>query len=115
MLEEKDNLIVRLTIQFALDIIAYCEILEQQRKFVVSRQLLKAGTSVGANVHEAQNAESRADFIHKMKVAAKEANESEYWLIICQLSPSYPDCEKLLADARTILKVLSKIIGSSKK
>ena len=57
---------------------------------------MKAGTSIGANVREAKNAESKADFIHKMKVAAKEAGESEYWLILCKLSKNYPKNEILL-------------------
>lgn len=69
---EKENVIVSKTIDFALEIISFCEILEKNRKFVIANQLLKSGTSIGANVHEAQNAESRADFIHKIKIAAKE-------------------------------------------
>jgi four helix bundle protein len=56
-------------------IIDFCEELERKRKFVIANQLLKAGTSIGANIHEAQNAESRADFIHKVKIAAKEVEE----------------------------------------
>jgi four helix bundle protein len=74
------NLIVDKTFDFAVKIIEYCELLESRKKFVISNQLLKSGTSIGANVSEAQNAESRADFIHKIKLAAKEANETNYWL-----------------------------------
>jgi four helix bundle protein len=55
-----------------------------KRKFIISNQLLKAGTSIGANIFEAQYAESRIDFIHKMKIAQKEANETLYWLILCE-------------------------------
>lgn len=68
---KKENIIVAKTIDFALAIIQYTELLEKERKFVIARQLLKSGTSIGANVHEAQNAESKADFIHKVKIAAK--------------------------------------------
>jgi four helix bundle protein len=75
---------------------------------------LKAGTSIGANVREAQNAESKIDFIHKMKVAAKEADEVEYWLPLCDKSDGFPDCKDLLADCSSIIRVLSKIIASSK-
>jgi four helix bundle protein len=114
-MEEKENLILNLTLDFALAIIAYCELLEHQKRFVVSNQLLKSGTSIGANVREAQSPESRADFIHKMKVAAKEANETEYWLILCQQSSNYPNCESLLQQLSSIQKVLSKIIGSSRR
>ena len=74
------NVIVDKTFDFAVKIIEYCELLESHKKFVISNQLLKSGTSIGANVSEAQNAESRADFIHKIKLAAKEANETNYWL-----------------------------------
>lgn len=108
------NLIVDLTFQFSLKIIAYSEILEELRKYVMLNQVLKAGTSIGANVREAQNAESKDDFIHKMKVAAKEADETEYWLELCQASKSYPNCEELLSDLQSIIRILSKIIGSSK-
>lgn len=75
------NEILELSIEFSLRIIAYTEILESNRKFVVAKQLMKSGTSIGANIFEAQSAESRADFIHKFKIADKEAKETEYWLI----------------------------------
>ncbi|WP_293052295.1 four helix bundle protein [Paludibacter sp.] len=82
MKNDKDNLIVNLSVEFALAIIEYCELFEENRKFVIANQLLKSGTSIGANVREAQNAESKVDFIHKLKIAAKEADETEYWLIL---------------------------------
>jgi four helix bundle protein len=110
----KDNLIVNLTFQFSLDIIKFIEVLEANRKFAVANQLIRSGTSIGANVREAQNAESRADFIHKIKIAAKEAEETEYWLELCNQSPSYPNCEDLLTQILSIKKVLTKIISSAK-
>jgi len=75
MRNDRGNVIVDKSFQFALKIVAYCEILEEHRKYVISRQLLKSEASIGANIREAQNAESKADFIHKLKVAAKEADE----------------------------------------
>lgn len=114
MQNNKPNIIVEKTIEFALLIVEYTELLESKRKFIVANQLLKSGTSIGANVREAQNAESKADFIHKMKIAAKEADETEYWLLLCQLSKSYPNCEDLQKKIGDILKILSKIISSSK-
>jgi four helix bundle protein len=108
------NLIVELSFSFALDVIQYAELLEPKRKFVVANQLLKAGTSIGANVREAQNAESKVDFIHKMKVAAKEADETEYWLLLCKASENYPETDELIEKLTSIIKVLSKIIASSK-
>jgi len=85
-----------------------------KKKYIIARQLLKSGTSIGANVREAQNAESKADFIHKLKISAKEADETEYWLTLCKLSKNYPFKEELLMDLNSIIKVLSKIISSSK-
>lgn len=108
------NLIIDLTFDFALKIVRYVEILEQDHKYVIARQLLKSGTSIGANVREAQNAESKSDFIHKLKIAAKEADETEYWLLICKNSPGYQNCDRILEDCQTVIRVLSKIIASSK-
>ena len=81
MQTSKPNIIVEKTLQFSLSIITYVELLESKRKYVIANQLLKSGTSAGANVREAQNAESKADFIHKLKIAAKETDETIYWLI----------------------------------
>lgn len=108
------NLIVELSFAFAIKVIKYVEELELNQKFVIARQLLKSGTSIGANVREAQNAESKADFIHKMKIAAKETDETEYWLLICKASEGYPCCNELLNDCKSLVKILSKIISSSK-
>lgn len=115
MRDDKKNIIVEKTLEFSLLIIDFAELLESQRKYVFARQILKSGTSIGANVREAQNAESKADFIHKIKIAAKEADETEYWLLLCQLSPHYPDCKELKEKAIEIIKILSKIISSSKQ
>ena len=112
---EKRNEILELSIQFALDIIEFTEILENKRKFVIANQLLKSGTSIGANVFESQSAESRVDLIHKLKIADKEAKESEYWLLLCEKSPSYPFNQELKVKLLSIQKLLSKIISTSKK
>ena len=114
MRNDRENIIVEKSFRFALKIVLYCESLEENKKFVISRQLLRSGTSIGANVREAQNAESKADFIHKVKIAAKEADETEYWILICRHSPSYPFDANLLTDIQELIKILSKIISSSK-
>ena len=108
------NPILKLTFDFSLMILDYCEKLEGIRKFVLANQLFKSGTSIGANCMEAQNAESRADFIHKMKIAAKEAEETQYWLRLCSYAKNFPDCEKLLEKLNEMHKVLGKIISTSK-
>ena len=111
---KRENQIVELSIEFSLKIIEFSELLEEQRKFVIARQILKSGTSIGANINEAQNAESRADFIHKLKISAKESNETEYWLKLCQKAKNYPNPEGLLEMLLSIQKLLSKIIYSTK-
>lgn len=113
---DSKNLILDLSRKFALEIIEYVELLEKNRKFVIATQLLKSGTSIGANIHEAQSAESKIDFMHKFKIADKEAQETEYWLMLCQLSEKYPSPPfVLLEDLKSIKNIVSKIIISSKK
>lgn len=114
-MEKDKNFILEATFKFAQKIILYCEILESKRKYVVARQLIKSGNSIGANVREAQHPETKADFIHKMKIALKEADETDYWLSLCQVLESYPYCNDLLQDLNPIIKVISKIIISAKK
>ncbi|SFT02658.1 four helix bundle protein [Sphingobacterium wenxiniae] len=113
-MKDADNLIVRLSFEFALDIIKYCEELELSRKYVLAKQLLKSGTSIGANIREAQNAESKADFIHKFKIAAKEIEETQYWLDLCLYAESYPDPIGLVEKIKSITNIVNKIIISSK-
>jgi four helix bundle protein len=110
----QNNLIVQLTFKFALDIMDYSEKLEGNRKYITANQLFKSGTSIGANIREAQNAESKSDFIHKMKIAAKEAEETDYWLQLCKSSNNYPDCDQLIEQMQSIIKILNKIISTSK-
>jgi four helix bundle protein len=110
----KENIIVKKTLEFSFAIIEYVELLEEKKKFIVAKQLLRSGTSVGANVYEAQAAESRPDFIHKFKLAAKEVEETKYWLFLCQHSKSYPECEPLMLLLRDIEKIIGRIIVSSK-
>ncbi|MEK6781335.1 MAG: four helix bundle protein [Bacteroidota bacterium] len=105
---------MKITFQYALDIMEFTEKLLEQKRFAFSDQVLRSGCSIGANVREAQGAESKAGFIHKMKVALKEAEESEYWLELCQFGRNYSKPEKLLIDIESFLKVLNKIISTSK-
>ncbi len=112
---KKDNIILEMTFEFALKIIEFSELSEKHKKFQLSNQIIKSGTSIGANVREAQNAESKADFIHKMKIAAIEADETEYWLLLCRHAENYPFDENLFEKLKNITMVLSKIIGTSKR
>jgi len=114
MRSDKENPIVDKSFQFAIEIVEFCDLLYEQKKFVIGQQLLKSGTSIGANIREAQNAESKADFIHKMKIAAKEADETEYWLLICKNVESYPTNLDLIEKVKELMRILSKIISTSK-
>jgi four helix bundle protein len=116
MRNDKKNLIVDLTFDFSIKIIEFSESIRALNKFEMSSQIFRSGTAVGANIREAQNAESKADFIHKFKIAAKEADEVEYWLRLCEESPFYPSPEKEIhEELKTIINIISKIISTSKK
>lgn len=110
-----NNPILKLSFDFSLAIIEYSEVLEALRRFNLSNQLFRSGTSIGANAMEAQNAESKADFIHKMKIAAKECEETQYWLLLCKHAENYPDCDMLINNLEAISRILTKILQSSKK
>lgn len=110
----KNNIIVKTSFEFALEIIKFAEELEERRKFVVANQLLKCDTSIGANIWEAQNAESKADFVHKMKISAKECEETKYWLLLCKHSDNYPNSSNLLNSIEVVQKILNKIITTAK-
>ncbi|SEP91742.1 four helix bundle protein [Flavobacterium urocaniciphilum] len=110
-----NNLILLKTFDFAKKVVQYTEKLEDQKRFVIANQLLKSGTSIGANIKEAQSAESKADFIHKVKIAMKEADETEFWLFLCNELENYPNSDELLNDIFEILRISNKIIASSKK
>ncbi len=109
------NPVVKLAFEFSLEIISFCEMLESQKRYVIARPLLKSATSIGANIIEAQNAESKADFIHKFKIAAKEGEETEYWLLLCLYSKAYPDTKQLLEKIESLNRMIGKIISTSKR
>lgn len=111
----EENVILKLSFDFSLLVINYCELLNQSKKYIISNQLLRAATSIGANTIEAQDAESKADFIHKIKIAAKEADETQYWLLLCEHTGDFPDCKKVYSKLEDIQKVLNKILSTAKK
>ena len=110
----QNNPVLKKSFEFALSVIDFTEQLIEKKKFVIGQQLLKSGTSIGANIREAQNAESKADFIHKKKIALKEADETDYWLLLCRASKHYPDTTELLNELNVILRTLNKIVATSK-
>jgi four helix bundle protein len=103
---------------FAVRVVNLCKYLcAEKKEFVLSKQLLRSGTAIGALVREAEQAESRADFIHKLAIALKEANETEYWLLLLReagyLSPT--EADSILHDTVELLKLLTSIIKSTKQ
>ena len=114
-LQANENPIVLKTFSFAVNAARYCQILQKNKDFPLANQLFKSSTSIGANTREAQNAESKKDFVHKMKVAAKECDETDYWLSLCKEAKNYPEPEELIENVLSINRVLSKIISSSKE
>ena len=102
---------------FALRVIkAYKFLSAEQREFVLSKQMLRSGTAVGALIREAEHAESKADFIHKMSIALKEANETEYWLMLLHDSDFFDkkSFSSIVVDCQELIKMLVSIIKSSK-
>lgn len=116
MRNDKQNIIIKRTLEFSLEIIKFSEKIRSLNRFEMASQIFRSGTSIGANIREAQNAESKADFIHKFKVSAKEADELAYWLELCEKSEFYPKPDKqLVEDLNIIIKIISKIIATSKR
>jgi four helix bundle protein len=114
----KENIIKSKSFAFALRVVKrYQYLTEIKKEYVLSKQLLRPGTAIGALVREAEHAESKADFIHKLSISLKEANETEYWLELLQQS-GYLDennGESFNAEIKEILRLLISIIKSSKK
>ncbi|MEO8087062.1 MAG: four helix bundle protein [Bacteroidota bacterium] len=113
---KQDNLIQDRTFDFAIEIIALYKKLQEQKEFVLSKQVLRSGTSIGANVEEAIGGHSRKDFIAKLVIANKEARETRYWLRLLQRSQLVKmDYSKQINEAEQILNILNAIIKTSRQ
>jgi four helix bundle protein len=113
----KENIIKIKSFDFALRIVKLFKYLaETKKEFVLSKQLLRSGTSVGAMVRESEHAESKADFIHKLSIALKEANESEYWIELLFKSEYIDEnsYNSIIEDITEIIKLLTAIVKTSK-
>jgi len=105
-----------MSFQFSLDIIKLYKELLQQKEFVLSRQLLRCGTSIGANVEEAMAAQSKKDFITKMSIASKEARETRYWLKLLSKSQlAVINYQAHLDSIEHIINILTKIVKTSQE
>ena len=116
-MNERKGAIQNLSFDFAIKVITIYKYLTQDKKeYVLSKQLLRSGTAVGALVREAQNAESKADFVHKLGISQKECDESIYWLDLL-LETDFIDTPKYLelkTDAETLLKMIKSAIITTK-
>ena len=117
MNEEKDNTIVKKSYDFALAIIQLYKQLIEKKEFVLSKQILGSGTSIGANVHEAVGSESKKDFVHKLGIAVKEARETSYWLRLLKDSNYIliKNFANLNDSCNELIKILNSIILTTKQ
>ena len=115
---DKENIILDKSYKFSLRIIKLYKLLTDSKKeYIISKQILKSGTSIGANINESQSAESKTDFIHKLGISAKEIRETEYWLKLLKDS-DYIDnraYESINKDCSELKRIVNSIILTSKK
>lgn len=111
---KQDNLIQIKTFDFALSVIKLYSICKSQGEFVISKQLLRSGTSIGANVEEGIAAQSKKDFVSKLSIANKEARETRYWLkLLNQSNLVAADFDNYLVEVEAIINILTKIVKTA--
>ena len=115
-MDEKPNIIKDKTYQFALEIVRLYKEMISQNEFILSKQIVRSGTSIGANVEEAIAAQSRKDFISKMSISSKEAREANYWLRLLRDTELVQDFDltNLLKESEEIVKIITSIVKTSK-
>lgn len=113
----KNNPVLEKSFEFAVRVVNLYKFLSgEKQEYVMSKQVLRSGTAIGALVREAQQAESNADFVHKLSIALKEANETEYWLLLLTKTGYITNQQStsIISDCQELLKLLTTIIKSSK-
>lgn len=114
---KSENIVVDKSYAFALRVIKlYKYLISEKKEYVLSKQILRSGTAIGALVKESEHAQSKADFIHKMNIALKEANETEYWLRLLKDSDyiSENQFNSIYPESIELIKLLISIVKSSK-
>ena len=114
----KENIIVTKSYSFAVSVVKFCfEIQDKKKEYVISRQLLKSATSIGANIEEAQGAISKAEFIAKIQIALKEAKETKYWVRLISDAGIYSNghSDQILKDCGEIIIILTSILKTAKE
>lgn len=114
----KENVIKNKSFDFAVRVVKLYKLLcDEKKEYVLSKQLLRSGTAVGALYREAEQAESKADFVHKMAIAQKECNETLYWLELLHATDylSKSEFESIFNDATELIKLITSIIKTTKR
>lgn len=113
---ERKNIVKEKSFNFAIRVVNICKELEGKREYVLSKQLMRSGTAVGALIRESEHAESKKDFIHKLAIALKEANESDYWIDLLKATNqiSSDQHDHLHAPLTELLRLLISIIKNTK-
>lgn len=110
----KESLIQKKSFEFSLKVISLFRDLKKEKEFIISNQVLRSGTSIGANVEEASAAQSKIDFIAKMSISSKEARETKYWLRLLKESElTQIDVKSLLLDIDELIRILTSIVKTS--
>ena len=111
----KDNLIQTKSFEFSLSIISLYKLLQNEREYIVSKQLLRSATSIGANIEEAIGGQSKKDFLAKVSISLKEARETRYWLRLLQESElTQIDVSNFQKEILSIINILSSIVKTTK-
>ena len=116
----RDNIILDKSFDFAIRVVnLYKYLCDEKKEYILSKQLLRCGTSIGANINEAQAGQSKADFIAKMSIASKEARESKYWIELLiktkYLNINEQHTKSLVNDIKELVKLLTSIVKSSQE
>ena len=114
---KKDNVVMSKSYAFALRVIKlYKYLIYEKKEYVLSKQLLRSGTSIGALIREAEHAQSKADFLNKMNVALKEANETQYWIELLRDSEylSITESQSIIEESSELIRLLASIVKSTK-
>ena len=114
----KDNVLLDKSFKFAIRIVnLYKYLYNDKKEFILSKQLLRSGTSIGANINESQDAQSKSDFISKLSISLKEAKETKYWIELLKETDylSENEANSIIEDLVEILKLLTSIIKSTKQ
>jgi four helix bundle protein len=112
----KESIVQKKSFQFSLKIISLYKKLQEEREFIISRQILRSGTSIGANIEEALAGQSKRDFTAKMSISSKEARETKYWLRLLKESElTSLDVNSLILDIDELIRILTSIVKTSQQ